>query len=275
MCRGCWILSARLLNKLSVVAVICDGVAGDFQQDCWEYAALTSWPHKRVTQLSLRHKLSFEPHLYFLLQSLMLQSAPTEQPPQHLLSLSEIWILSRMKLRSVWSQSEVHGVLSACVDSAPFSKTCSKRSCTLSDTSEGVQFGSLFFFSLCCVLLSSTSKAFVVSSHPSLCHSSCSPPPLSFRCVPRFPGSILFGFFPRRWLTHVVLSALRMNGCGYSTSPFSLFLSLTLSLLLLWVLLSLRYFWRWMEQVLIQLSAPGSKFSSWGIMRNHKISEIS
>lgn len=239
MCRGCWILSARLLNKCSVVVVICDCVAGDFQQDCCVNKALTSWPHERVAQLSLRHQLPFEPLLHFLLQSLVLQPAATEQPSQHLYSLSEIWIL-KLKLWSIWSQSEVHHLFTACVDSAPFSKTCSECSCTLSDTSRGVRFRSLFFFSLCCVLLSSTSNALAMSSHPSLSLSLFSSPCLFFLTLSELCSSVprqyFFGFFPQA-LTRLVLSALRTNGCGYSTSPLSLFyftaLGFVISLLLL------------------------------------------
>ncbi len=176
-------------------------VAGDFQQDSCVYKALTSWPHERVAQLSLRHQLPFEPHLHFLLQSLVLQPAPTEQPPQHLFSLTEIWILGRLKLWSVWSRSEVHRLLTARVDSAPFSKTCSERFCTLSDTSEGVLFEYLFFFPLCCFakfnyksarsVLSSLS---VLALRPLLALSH------SLRVV--FFGSqavFSLGFFPRRW----------------------------------------------------------------------------
>lgn len=257
MCRGCWILSARLLNKPSVVVVICDCAAGDFQQDCWVYEALTSWPHKRVAQLSLRHKLSFEPHLYFLLQPLMLQPAPTEQPPQHLLSLAEIWIFCWLKLRSVWNRSEVHSLLSIYVDSAPFSKTCRKRSCTVRHERGCTVWVSVFLFSLLCFakfnfkgicsILSSLSLSFSLFSSPSLWD------------VLQFPGSILFGFFPRRW---PMWCSLLWEWTVVDTVPaLSPFLSHSLSLslfLLLWVLLSLRYFWRWMEQVLIQLSAPGS-----------------
>ncbi len=160
--------------------VICDWVAGDFQQDSCVYKALTSWPHERIAQLSLRHQLPSEPHLHFLLQSLVLQPAPTEQPPQHLFSLTEIWILCRLKLWSVWSRSEVHRRLTARVDSAPFSKTCSERFCTLSDTS-------LFFVVFC-----STSRVLAVSSL-SLFSSPCSLSrslSLSQSCVLRFPGSI-------------------------------------------------------------------------------------
>lgn len=113
-----------------------------------------------------------------------------------------------------------------------------------------------FNFKSICSVLSSLSLSFFLFSSPSLT--------LSQMC----------SLVPRQYFVWVFPQALT-DPCGALCSenerlwiqhqPFLSFShSLALSLLLLWVLLSLRYFWRWMEQVLIQLSAPGSKFSSWG-----------